>query len=83
MRLLKHIQKLPLGYFEGIYNNKKYSITKEAFNNGKSFKIFGKELEGNNFVSLNYYLTSKHQLLKPCEMSKEKVIHFIKNIKLL
>lgn len=79
--ILKQIQKLPIGYSEAIYNNKKYGITKEIFNNGKSFKIFGRELQGNDFVSLNYYLTSKNELLKPCEMPKEKVIHFLKNIK--
>jgi len=83
MSLLKYIQKLPLGYSEGTYNNKKYSITKDVFNNGKSFKVFGKELQGKDAVSLNYYLTSKNELLKPCEMPKEKVIHFIKNLKLL
>ena len=83
MSVLDYINNIPDGYSEGTYNNRKYSITKEIFNNGKSFKIFGKELQGNDFISLNYYITSKKELLKPCEMPQEKVIHFLKNIQLL
>lgn len=83
MGLLQQINKLPLGYSEGVYNNKRYSITKEMFNNGKSFKIYGKELQGNDFVSLNYYITSKSELLKPCEMPEKKVIDFLKKVKII
>lgn len=53
------------------------------FNQGKSYKIYAKELKGNDFISLNYYITSNTELLKPCEMPKEKVIHFLENIELL
>jgi peptide-methionine (S)-S-oxide reductase len=73
MSLLVEINKLPAGYSEGTYLNKRYSITKEIFNNGKSFKIYAKELQGNDFVSLNYYITSKSELLKPCETSTLRV----------
>ena len=48
------IDKIKEGYSEGKYKNKKYGITKTTFNNGKSIKLFGKELGGNDFVSLNY-----------------------------
>jgi len=83
MGLLTYIQKIPEGYSEVIYNAKKYSITKETFNGGKSFKIYGKELKGNDFISLNYYITSNKELLKPCEMAEQKVIHFLENIQIL
>jgi peptide-methionine (S)-S-oxide reductase len=82
MDLLKYILEIPKRHSIGIYNNKKYSITKEIFNNGKSFKIFAEELQGNDFISLNYYITSKNEFLKPCEMPQEKVIHFLKNVQL-
>ena len=52
--MLQLIQKIPEGYSKGIYNAKKYSITKESFNDGRSYKIYGKELRGNDFISLNY-----------------------------
>lgn len=81
--ILEVIKKIPEGYSEGIYNNKKYSITKQIFNAGKSFKIYGKELQGNDFISLNYYITSKKEVLKPCEMPEQKVVHFLKNIQIL
>ena len=83
MKVLKLIEKIPEGYSEGIYNQHKYSITKQTFNNGKSYKLYGKELQGTDFISLNYYITSKKELLKPCEMPAEKVIDFLENIKIL
>jgi len=83
MTVLEIINGISEGYSEVIYDSKKYSITKQSFNNSKSFKIFGQELQGNNFISLNYYVTSKKEFLKPCEMPEEKVIHFLKNIKFL
>ncbi|WP_108804185.1 peptide methionine sulfoxide reductase [Aquimarina sp. Aq107] len=78
--MLDVINNIKEGYSEGIYNNVKYSITKEVFNNGKSFKIYAKELQGNDFISLNYYITSTSELLKPCEMPKQKVIDFLDNV---
>lgn len=80
--VLYRIKKLPDGYSEGSYENKKYGITKSVFNKGKSYKIYAKELQGNDFVSLNYYITSSKKLLKPCEMPELKVIHFLKNVDL-
>jgi hypothetical protein len=80
MEVLKWIEKIPEGYSEGVYLKAKYGITKSVFNNHKSYKIYAKELKGNNFISLNYYITNNNKLLKPCEMSEQKVVHFIKNI---
>ena len=83
MTVLAIIKKIPEGYSEGFLNTTKYSITKNTFNDGTSFKIFGRELKGNNFISFNYYITSKKEFIKPCEMPEEKIIHFLKNIELL
>ena len=82
MDLLAYIDRIPSGYSEAFYNERKYGLTKEIFNQGKSFKIFAEELGGNDFISLNYYLTSEKELLKPCEMPVEKVIDFLKEVKL-
>jgi len=83
MSLLEQIKKLPEGYSEGIYNSRKYGLTKTTFNKGKSIKLYGDELGGSDFVSLNYYITKDKELLKPCEMPEQKVIHFIKNISII
>ncbi|MGH1387567.1 peptide methionine sulfoxide reductase [Kordia sp.] len=75
------IEAIALGYSEVMYNNKKYGLTKSEFNNGNSYKIYAEELGGNDFISLNYYITTKDELLKPCEMPQQKVIHFLTNYK--
>jgi len=79
MSLLKQIQGLQKGYSEVIYNGKKYGVTRSEFNKGNSFKVYAEELGGNDFISLNYYITSSNEKLKPCEMEAKKVIHFLNN----
>lgn len=74
--------KLPLGSFYCIYKNSKYLATKQLYSNNKIIKIYAKELKGNDIVSGNYFLTIKNGLLKPCEMSDEKVLDFVKNLKM-
>jgi peptide-methionine (S)-S-oxide reductase len=63
MSLLDKINKISEGYSEGMYLENKYGITKSVFNNHKSYKIYAKELKGNNFISLNYYITERKELL--------------------
>ncbi len=78
--ILNSIEKIPEGYSEGIYMNRKYGITKTIFNTGNSFKIYGAALGSTNFISLNYYITKTKELIKPCEMPEQKVVHFLKNV---
>lgn len=83
MSLKSHIIRIPEGFSFGLFRNKKYGISKQIYNEGKSFKIFGKDLEGNDYISLNYYCTQKQEILKPCEMPADKVIQFLNEIKIL
>ena len=78
--MLDHIKKIPEGYSQGIYKDRKYGITKTIFNDGDSVKIYGEELGGTNIISLNYYITKQQELIKPCEMTEQKVRHFLENI---
>ena len=80
--MLDYINKIKAGYSEGIYENKRYGISKSVFNKGKSFKIFAEELQGNNLISLNYYITNTKEYLKPCEMSEQKVLDFLKYVEI-
>ncbi len=82
-RYREWIDQIPEGYSEGIFRERKYGISKQLFNDGKSQKIFAEELGGNDFISLNYYQTSTKDLLKPCEMPKAKVIQFLSELTLL
>ena len=83
MNLLHYINLIKQGFTEVVYEGKRYGVTRTDFNQGKSIKIYAEELGGNDFISLNYYITSTAELLKPCEMPEDKVIHFLQNFKLL
>ncbi|CAA0192183.1 peptide methionine sulfoxide reductase [Tenacibaculum maritimum] len=80
--MLHYLNKIKEGFSEGVYENKKYGITKTTFNQGKSIKLYAKELGGNNFISLNYYITKENEFLKPCEMPTQKVITFLQDVQL-
>ena len=75
--LHKDISRVPLGYSKGMYKGQLFGISKSEFNGGRSIKIFAESLSGNDFISLNYYMTSKGEILKPCEMSEQKVTDFL------
>jgi len=75
------IQELPDGYSEVAYKESRYGMTVERFNEGRSVKIYAKELKGTDFISLNFYTSSSQDHQKPCVMLKEKVIHFLLNQK--
>ena len=77
----KTLQALPDGAYSVFYEQRRYLLNKQTLLNGKLIKIYAKELGGNDIVSGNYYTTIKDGLLKPCEMSEEKVIEFITQVK--
>ncbi len=52
------------------------------YNGGISIKIYAEELHGNYRISLNYYITDKGNLLKPCEMPEQEVLHFLGSFKI-
>lgn len=82
-RFSEIILSLPAGAAEVVYEGRKYLLTKEVYNGGKSLKIFARELGGNDFISLNYYITTDKEILRPCEMREEKVVDFILGMKII
>lgn len=70
---------LPNGAYDVHYLGKRYLLRKVQLLEGRLFKIYAEELGGNDIVSGNYYPTIKKGLLKPCEMSDQKVIDFVLN----
>jgi hypothetical protein len=68
---------LPNGANDIRYLEKRYLLRKETLLKGKLLKIYAEELGGNNIVSGNYYPSIKGGVLKPCEMSDQKVIDFV------
>ena len=69
--------RLPNGATDVHYLKKRYLLRKETLLDGKLLKIYAEELGGNDVVSGNYYPTVKGGILKPCEMSDQKVIDFV------
>ncbi|MEA3352373.1 MAG: peptide methionine sulfoxide reductase [Campylobacterota bacterium] len=74
---------LPFGSFYVLYKKNRYLVTKQQYSKGKIIKIYAKELKGTDIVSGNYFLTIKNGLLKPCEMSDEKVISFVNGLEIV
>ena len=82
MGLKEKIQGLPIGYSKAFYQGKSYGITRMDFNNGRSIKVYAEELGGNDYISLNFYVTKTSEIIKPCEMELEKIVHFLMNVEL-
>ena len=68
---------LPNGASYVTYLDKRYLLRKETLLQGKLLKIYAERLDQIDVVSGNYYPTLKGGMLKPCEMSDEKVISFV------
>jgi hypothetical protein len=75
----RQLLALPNGANYVFYQGKRYLLRKDILLDGKLIKLYAEELAGNNIVSGNYYPTMKNGMLKPCEMSDEKVIDFVLN----
>jgi hypothetical protein len=71
-------EKLPEGYSEGSYEDRRFSLIVHRSKDGRRNSLFARELAGTDIVSFNLYrVTSGKTSLKPCEMSVEKVVAFV------
>ncbi len=68
---------IPEGHSTGHFNARRYRVEKTSHAKGRSLKLFGRELGGTDFVSLNLYHLTSGDVLKPCEMSQAKVRAFV------
>lgn len=74
---------LPDGANNVHYLAKRYLLRKETLLDGKLIKIYAEDLSSKDIVSGNYYPSMKNGMLKPCEMSDEKVIDFVLNLTII
>lgn len=73
------LSALPLGYSEGHYAGQRYRLTLRRSDDGKRISLFARQANGPDIVSFNLYrLSSGESALKPCEMSCEKVVAFVR-----
>ena len=68
---------IPAGHSTGHFNARRYRVDKTSHAGGRSLKLFGRELGGTDFVSLNLYHLASGDVLKPCEMPEAKVRAFV------
>ena len=70
--------KLAEGYGEGVYDGRRFGVTIRRSEDGRRNSLFARELAGTDIVSFNLYRTATDRtLLKPCEMSADKVVAFV------
>jgi hypothetical protein len=76
---LAALESMPLGYSEGSYSGRRYGVTIKRSDDGRRWWLFGRDLGGTDIVSLNLYRpTTGRIVLRPCEMSVEKVAAFVR-----
>jgi hypothetical protein len=68
---------LPDGANDVSYQKRRYLLRKETLLEGKLIKLYAEDLASTDIISGNYYPTMRNGMLKPCEMSDEKVIDFV------
>ncbi|WP_171239925.1 MULTISPECIES: hypothetical protein [unclassified Ruegeria] len=69
---------LPAGTSTGRFKGNPYVLTRTELAGGKSQKLVAHQLGGPDYISLNLYLTKNSgALLRPCEMSVQKVTDFV------
>jgi len=78
---LEKFDAMPFGGYGGTFDGKRYRITKTKMAEGRSQKLEAEELGGADYISFNLYrFTNGQSLLKPCEMTAEKVAGFVMGV---
>ena len=78
--LAPFLHRIPEGYSEGMFQGHRYRLEKTTFNSGRSVKFYARALDGTDFVSVNLYLLTSGEAVKPCEMPEEKVRVFLMGV---
>ncbi|MEM6375148.1 MAG: hypothetical protein AAF686_02845 [Pseudomonadota bacterium] len=71
---LRAFDTLPDGGFTGCSNGKRYNVVKRV--SGACQSLLAEEMGGRDYISYNLYRLTSGARLKPCEMSRAKVIDF-------
>jgi len=71
-------ERLPSGYSEGVFDGYRYGVSVQRSDDGRRNSLFARDLAGTDIVSFNLYRVANGEtLLRPCEMSSEKVVRFV------
>lgn len=71
-------ERLPSGYSEGVFDGYRYGVTVKRSDDGRRNSLFARDLAAFQAVQVEAYdIGGGETLLKPCEMSSEKVVRFV------
>jgi hypothetical protein len=70
----------PLGNFDGIFEGRRYGVTRTEREGGRHAWLWAEDLGGTDKISENLYRLKSGARLEPCEMAEEKVITFVLGI---
>lgn len=73
---------VPLGTSRGCAQGRAYMVTRSQFSGGRSMKLVANELGGRDYISLNFYDLTNGPQLYPCEMPPDKVITFLRALRI-
>ena len=77
---LERLKNLPHGYSRGKFESRVYGVTVNRSPDNRRMNLFAEDLSGSDIVSFNlYFLNDGQPILKPCEMSRQKVVDFVLN----
>ncbi|MEO0938986.1 MAG: hypothetical protein AAFY38_12605 [Pseudomonadota bacterium] len=71
------LRALPEGTFTGHAHGRRYVVTRQVLDGGRTVKLVAEELGGADYISLNWFDLASGPRLKPCEMPAEKVVAFV------
>ena len=75
---LRRFLAVPQGYSQGIYEGRRYGVTRRSSPTGRRHWLYAEELGGADRISLNLYVLKRSGArLKPCEMPAGKVVAFV------
>lgn len=76
--VLQALSRFPDGYRRGTFEGSVWGVTVRRSGDGRRIWLFAEDLAGTDIVSFNIYrLSSGGSVLKPCEMSSEKIVAFM------
>ncbi len=75
-------ENLPEGYNEGAYEGRRFGLIVRRSEDRRRNSLFARDLAGTDIVSFNLYRVALGKTsLRPCEMSAEKVVAFVRDFR--
>ncbi len=72
------LERFADGYRQGLFEGRRWGVTVNRSAGRKRIWLYAEDLGGSDFVSFNLYrLNGAGPILKPCEMSSDKVVTFV------